>query len=97
VHAFTGRTTRRREGKKLVPVTAAHWRRSGFESMIFKPAAEGWFPKKAPLPRRPVPVIADPFHGLPVRGRNYVERSDWCWLPIAEGLTPHLLRHSHKT
>lgn len=95
--AFTGRTSRRREGKRLVPVTAAHWRRSGFESMIFKPAAEGWFPRKAPLPRRPVPVEAEPFPGMPVRGRNYVERSTACWVPIADGLTPHGLRHAHRT
>lgn len=98
VYVFTGRTTRRRdEKKKLVPMTAAHWRRSGFESMVFKPAAEGWYPKKAPLPRRPVPVTAEPFPGLPVRGRNYVERSEACWVPIAEGLHPHLLRHVHRT
>jgi integrase len=96
-YVFTGRTTNRREGKKLVPVTAAHWRRSGFESMVFKPAAEGWFPRKAPLDRRPVPVTAEPWPGLPVRGRNYVERSQACWTPICNGLTPHLLRHSHKT
>ena len=95
---FTGRTTRRRDAKKkLVAVRAAHWRRSGFESMIFKPAAEGWYPPKAPLPRRPVPVTAEPFPGLPVRGRAYVERSEACWTPIAPGLTPHLLRHSHKS
>lgn len=94
---FTGRTTRRRLGKDLVEHPAAHWRRSGFESMVFKPAAEGWFPPKAPRPRRPVPVTADPFPGLPLRGRGYVERSEACWTPICEGLTPHLLRHSHKT
>ena len=99
VWLFTGRTTRRRVGKNksLKPVTAAHWRRSGFESMIFKPAAEGFFPPKAPLLRRPVPVTADPFPGLPLRGRNYVERSAACWVPIRPGLTPHLLRHSHRT
>ncbi|SEG92209.1 Phage integrase family protein [Thermomonospora echinospora] len=96
-YIFTGRTTRRRVDKRLTPVTAAHWRRSGFESMIFKPAAEGWYPKKAPLPRRPVPLLADPFPGTPVRGRNYVERSDWCWTAIRDGLTPHLLRHTHRT
>lgn len=97
VYVFTGRTSRRRVGKKLVEVAAPHWRRSGFESMVFKPAAEGWYPRKAPLPRRPVPVTAEPFPGLPVRGRNYVERSEACWVPISDGLTPHLLRHTHRT
>jgi hypothetical protein len=97
VYVFTGRASRRRVGKKLVEVTAPHWRRSGFESMVFKPAAEGWYPRKAPLPRRPVPVTAEPFPGLPVRGRNYVERSEACWVPISDGLTPHLLRHTHRT
>lgn len=97
VFVFTGRATRRRQGKALVPVTAAHWRRSGFESMVFKPAAEGWYPAKAPRPRRPVPIEAEPFPGVPVRGRNYVERSTACWAPIANGLTPHLLRHTHRT
>jgi integrase len=42
-------------------------------------------------------VTAEPFPGLPLRGRNYVERSEACWVPIAQRLTPHLLRHSHKT
>lgn len=98
VFMFTGRSSRKRNAKgKLETVTAAHWRRSGFESMVFKPAAEGWYPRKAPLPRRPVPVTAEPFPGVPVRGRNYVERSEACWTPIAEGLTPHLLRHTHRT
>ncbi|MBA9002038.1 integrase [Actinomadura cellulosilytica] len=76
---------------------AAHWRRSGFGTWVFQPAATGWYPPKAPQPARPVPVAADPFPGVPVRGRGAAGRADWCWTPIAQGLTPHGLRHSHKT
>lgn len=32
-----------------------------------------------------------------MRGRNASARADSCWLPIAQGLTPHGLRHTHKT
>jgi integrase len=31
------------------------------------------------------------------RGRNAAGRADAGWLPIAAGLTPHGLRHTHKT
>jgi len=34
---------------------------------------------------------------VPVRGRNGAGRADSCWTPIASGLTPHGLRHTHKT
>ena len=44
-----------------------------------------------------MPLLADPWPGLPIRGRNAAGRSEACWLPIAEGLTPHGLRHSYKT
>lgn len=76
---------------------AAHWRRSGFASWVFQPAATGWFPPKAPQKARPVPVAAEPWPGAPVRGRNSQGRATACWLPIARGLTPHGLRHSMKT
>jgi hypothetical protein len=32
-----------------------------------------------------------------VRGRNAAGRADACWLPVAQGLTPHGLRHTYKT
>lgn len=35
--------------------------------------------------------------GTPVRGRNSNGRAESCWLPVAAGLTPHGLRHSHKS
>jgi hypothetical protein len=44
-----------------------------------------------------VPVLAEPWPGVPVRGRNASGRADSCWTPIAPGLTPHSLRHAHKT
>lgn len=96
---FTGRPTRRaapgREGgvERVTP----HWRRSGFASMVFTPATEGHYPPKAPRPRRPVPVSGATMPGEPVRGRAYVERSARVWDPVVPDLTPHGLRHSHKT
>jgi hypothetical protein len=42
-------------------------------------------------------VLAEPWPGVPVRGRNAAGRADACWLPIVPGLTPHGLRHTHKT
>ncbi len=77
--------------------SAAHWRRNGFATWLFQPAATGWYPRKAPQPARPVPILAAPWPGVPVRGRNAAGRADACWLPIAQGLTPHGLRHTHKT
>ncbi|MFF6885482.1 LacI family DNA-binding transcriptional regulator [Streptomyces sp. NPDC012421] len=76
---------------------AAHWRRNGFATWLFQPAATGWYPKKAPQEPRPVPLLGAPWPGVPARGRGASQRADACWLPIAKGLTPHGLRHSHRT
>jgi hypothetical protein len=76
---------------------AAHWRRNGFATWLFQPAATGRYPAKAPQPVRPVPILAEPWPGVPVRGRGAASRADACWLPIAAGLTPHGLRHTYKT
>ncbi|SMC98945.1 tyrosine-type recombinase/integrase [Kibdelosporangium aridum] len=76
---------------------AAHWRRNGFAPWLFEPAATGWYPKKAPHEAHPVPLLGEPWPGIPVRGRNASGRADACWVPIAPGLTPHGLRHTHKT
>ncbi|AUY50990.1 LacI family DNA-binding transcriptional regulator [Streptomyces sp. CB01881] len=76
---------------------AAHWRRNGFATWLFHPAATGWYPKKAPEEARPVPLIAEPWPGIPARGRGAAGRAEACWLPIQRGLTPHGLRHTHKT
>ncbi len=78
-------------------VLAPHWRRNGFATWLFQPAVTGRYPRKAPNPARPVPVLADPWPGVPVRGRNASGKADVCWLPIADGLTPHGLRHTYKT
>ncbi len=76
---------------------AAHWRRTGFATWLFYPAATGQYPRRASQQAHPVPVLADPWPGVPVRGRNASGRADACWLPMAPGLTPHGLRHTHKT
>jgi len=76
---------------------APHWRRTGFGTWLFQPAATGWYPKKAPHEAHPVPIVADPWPGVPVRGRSASARAQACWLPVAAGLTPHGLRHTHKT
>ncbi|MDJ0342641.1 LacI family DNA-binding transcriptional regulator [Streptomyces sp. H10-C2] len=75
----------------------AHWRRNGFATWLFTPAVSGCYPKKAPQEARPVPLVGEPWPGIPVRGRNASARADACWVPIAKGLTPHGLRHSHRT
>ncbi len=76
---------------------AAHWRRNGFATWLFTPAVSGWYPKKAPQEARPVPLLGEPWPGVPARGRNASDRADACWIPIAKGLTPHGLRHTHRT
>jgi integrase len=76
---------------------AAHWRRTGFAAWLFHPAVTGWYPKRSPGEAHPVPLLGDPWPGIPVRGRNASRRAEACWLPIAPGLTPHGLRHTHKT
>jgi len=76
---------------------ASHWRRTNFATWLFQPAATGWYPSKGHLVVRPVPVLGEPWPGIPVRGRNAAGRADACWVPVAQGLTPHGLRHTHKT
>jgi integrase len=76
---------------------AAHWRRSGFAAWLFQPAATGWYPVRAPKGAHPVPVLADVWPGAPARGRGAAARAEACWMPLAPGLTPHGLRHTHKT
>ncbi|MER7969854.1 LacI family DNA-binding transcriptional regulator [Streptomyces sp. NPDC096080] len=76
---------------------AAHWRRNGFATWLFTPAVSGWYPRKAPQEARPVPILGEPWPGIPARGRGAAARADACWLPIAKSLTPHSLRHTHRT
>jgi hypothetical protein len=64
---------------------AAHWRRSGLGTWLFQPAATGLYPRRAPYPAHPVPILGEPWPGVPVRGRGAAARADACWLPIAAG------------
>jgi integrase len=75
----------------------AHLYRSGFGQWAWGPAVSGWYPERAPMPRRVVPVMAAPWPGVPARGRGNTARADACWTPLAEGMTPHGLRHAHKS
>jgi integrase len=75
---------------------AAHHRRSGFATWIFRPAASGWYPTRGGQ-SRPVPVLGEPWPGIPARGSGALKRADACWLPIEQDLTPHGDRHTHKT
>lgn len=76
---------------------APHWRRSGFASWLFQPAVTGRYPRRGQQEAHPVPLIAEPWPGIPARGRGAALRAQACWVAIAPGLTPHGLRHSHKT
>lgn len=74
-----------------------HWYRSGFGQWVWHPATSGQYPRRAPYPRRPVPIIAEPWPGIPARGRGNLQRGTARWEPVAEGMRPHDLRHSHKS
>ena len=77
---------------------SSHPRRNNFATWVFQPAATGRYPGKGGgFAARPVPVLGEPWPGVPVRGRNAAGRADACWTPVASGLTPHGLRHTHKT
>lgn len=76
---------------------AAHWRRNGFATRLFTPAVSGWYPKEAPQEARPVPLLDEPWPGVPARGRNVTDRAEASWVPIAKGLTPLGLRRTHRT
>jgi hypothetical protein len=72
-----------------------HWRRSSFATWLFAPAVSGRYPARGGS--RPVPLVGEPWPGMPVRGRNSQGRADACWAPVAKGPTPHGLRHIHRT
>ncbi len=78
----------------VVPEHAARWCRNGFATWLFTPAVSGWYPKKAPQEPRPVPLLGEPWPGVPARGRGTSDRADACWLLMAKGLTPHGLRRT---
>src|SRR5450756_1777222 len=77
---------------------AWHWRRSGFEE-LFTMAASGRFPgrkRRRGLAGDCLPMRGE-WPGIRVTGRYAGRRAEWCWMPVAAGLTPHGLRHSYRT
>ena len=52
-----------------------HGAENGFATWLFQPAATGWYPRKAPHAPRPAPVLADPWAGVPLLGRNAAGRA----------------------
>ncbi|WP_429455011.1 tyrosine-type recombinase/integrase [Nocardia sp. GP40] len=74
-----------------------HHRRGSFHESIFAPAVSGVYPRRGTCLSHPVPVSVDPFPGVPIRGRGASKRADGVWQPIADGMTPHGNRRSHRT
>lgn len=95
-------TAQARLQQERAAVYEPHWARSDFGFSVFNPAASGWFASKGSdqgEEEHPVAVVgADAqWPGTVVRGRYSGARAEACWMPIAKGLTPHGLRHSHRT
>ncbi|PPJ35797.1 LacI family transcriptional regulator [Nocardia nova] len=75
-----------------------HYRRATFRESLFMPAVSGMYPRHGRrIAAHPVPIATSPFPGIPVRGRAARTRADGVWAPIAEGMTPHGNRRSHRT
>jgi integrase len=75
-----------------------HHHRTNYYRRQWTPAVEG----RRPVDKgdaKPVYVRVEglPWPGRPVVGRNNAARAEAAWLAIEPGLTPHGLRHSHKT
>lgn len=77
---------------------AWHWRRSGFDE-LFAMAASGRFSqrkRRRGLAGEAVPLTGG-WPGTRLKGSYAARRAEWCWLPVAEGMTPHGARHSGRT
>ncbi|WP_280406129.1 LacI family DNA-binding transcriptional regulator [Nocardia brasiliensis] len=72
----------------------AHWSADSFRKWVYYPAVSGLYLPDKKHPSRPVPVTADPFPGIPIRGPRAAQRADGVWAAIADGMTPHGNRHS---
>jgi hypothetical protein len=88
-------------GWKPLPRTggpAWHWRRSALED-LFATAVGGRYldrRRRKTMAGQPVPLDGE-WPGERIRGRNALARSQWCWLPVAGDVHPHLERHWVKT
>ena len=86
-----------------------HHRNSNYARRFFRPACDGRHPPANRRPGRLVVVNATAWPGrisahktagdhCPGSGETPADEAPLaCWLPAKDGLTPHGLRHSHKT
>ncbi|ASU81560.1 hypothetical protein CDO52_01015 [Nocardiopsis gilva YIM 90087] len=79
-----------------------HHRRGSYKPWLIGAASTGMYPPRKNSQEEspdghPVPLRAEPWPGMPIRGRNPRKKTEVQWVPIAPGITPHgLARHSHK-
>jgi hypothetical protein len=72
-----------------------HWRRWAYEE-LFTAAASGRWAIREKTGHDPV-LAAGEWPGIRIMGRGKTVRAEWCWAPVADGMTPHGQRHSGRT
>lgn len=77
-----------------------HWKHNDFTAAVWTPAVTGWHPERGKrAPAHPVAVVdaEEAWPGRVLHGRYSATKASTSWLPIVRHLTPHGLRHAHRT